>query len=272
MQFSCNYDVYFISTLNLIIRCFTWKDPLSLSGREMEDRACSLELVCRRCGSTAVRGPGGPLPSLPVSECPQALQGPQRLRRPQLLAGGSQVARGFSLIKATCNARPLVCWLCFEPLHGPLGGVALGRRGGGDGQMMGAVRGGDGTAGGGQLLASEVTPVRLSVKRCACPRLSEVWSDARVPWAGREAASARFPGAGSTGVPPPLHAGPLQLNVHALLLMADAGKLLLDLQQAVIYFQHQKQVLQGVSVQLLPDSSDLEVHTPARAGAGHRCD
>ena len=50
--------------------------------------------------------------------------------------------------------------------------------------------------------------------------------------------------------------------------MADAGKLLLDLQQAVVYFQHQKQVLQGVSVQLLLDSFDLEVHTPARAGAG----
>lgn len=77
------------------------------------------------------RGPGGPLTSLPVSECPQALQGPHRLRRPQLLAGGSQAARAFSLIKATCHAWPLVCVLCFEPLHGPHGGVALGRRGGG---------------------------------------------------------------------------------------------------------------------------------------------
>lgn len=66
--------------------------------------------------------------------------------------------------------------------------------------MMGAVRGGDGTAGGGQLLASEVTPVWLSVKKCACPRLSEM-SGAHVPRAGWEAASARFPRARSTAGP-----------------------------------------------------------------------
>lgn len=52
------------------------------------------------------------------------------------------------------------------------------------------------------------------------------------------------PGAG-TQQPPPLQAGPLQLNVHALLLAANADKLLLDLQQAAVYFQRQKQVLQG---------------------------
>ena len=61
--------------------------------------------------------------------------------------------------------------------------------------------------------------------------------------------------------PPPLQAGPLQLNVHALLLAANADKLLLDLQQAAVYFQHQKQVLQGVSVQLLLD----------RFGGSHPC-
>ena len=72
----------------------------------------------------------------------------------------------------------------------------------------GSGRGGDHTAGAGQLLASEVSPVRWSVKRCACPRLSEMRSYARVPWAGREAASARFPGAGSTAGPPTSSCGP----------------------------------------------------------------
>lgn len=71
-------------------------------------------------------------------------------------------------------------WLCFEPLHDPTVGWALGRRGEGGGQTW-EGQGGDGTAGGRQLLASEMTPSGLEVKRCACPRLSEMWRAPR-PW------------------------------------------------------------------------------------------
>lgn len=96
-----------------------------------------------------------------------------------------------------------------------------------------------------------------------------------VEWRSRARAGAggcicALPGAGGTAAPH-LFRRAIQLNVHALLPSANADKLLLDLQQAAVYFQRQKQVLQGVSSQLLLDRL-IWRFTPAGWGRGHRCD
>lgn len=105
-----------------------------------------------------------------------------------------------------------------------------------------------------------MTPVWLSVKRCACPRLSEMWVALACPGLGGRL-HLRFPGQGAGS--PTSSGGPAPAECPCTSPCGQCDKLLLGLlQQAAVYFQRQKQVLQGSL------SSCSWTH---RSGSSHTC-